>query len=35
VTFTGEGVTDVWAATAEPDENDWRGRASMMQFYDG
>lgn len=34
VTFTGEDVTDFWVETAEPYENEWRGRASMMQFYD-
>jgi hypothetical protein len=34
VTFTGEDVTDVWVVTAEPDENEWRGRALRMQFYD-
>jgi hypothetical protein len=34
VTFTGEDVTDVCVVTAEPDENEWRGRALRMQFYD-
>ena len=33
-TFSSDGVTDLWVVTAEPDENEWRGRASMMQFYD-
>lgn len=31
VTFKGEDVADVWVDTAEPDENEWRGRASRMQ----
>lgn len=34
VTFADGDVTDVWVDTAEPDENEWRGRASRMQFYD-
>lgn len=34
MTFTSEDITDVWVVTTEPDENEWRGRASMMQFYD-
>lgn len=34
VRFTGEDVTDVWVETTEPYENEWRGRASRMQFYD-
>lgn len=34
VTLTGEDVTDVWVVTAEPYENEWRGRASRMEFYD-
>ncbi len=35
VTFTRDDITDVWVETAEPDENEWRGRASRMQFYYG
>lgn len=34
VTFTGADVADVWVDTAEPYENEWRGRAAMMRFYD-
>lgn len=33
VTFKGGDVADLWVVTAEPDENEWRGRASRMQFY--
>ncbi len=32
VTFRGEDVADVCVDTAEPFENEWRGRASRMQF---
>ncbi|GLP76389.1 hypothetical protein TUM20983_34990 [Mycobacterium antarcticum] len=34
VTFAGADVTDVWVDTAEPGENEWRGRASMRRFDD-
>ena len=30
VTFTGQDVTDVWLVTAEPNENEWCGRASRI-----